>query len=56
MNNLQASVSLKRIREFLLKEDLNENDITHVDIENISIKISDSNFGWDKNEKIFLNK
>ena len=29
---MQANVSIKRIREFLLKENMNENDIDHDDI------------------------
>lgn len=46
-------VSLERLSTFLLKQEINEEDIGHEDLGDIAIKFSNVNLGWD-HEKITL--
>ena len=63
-NIIQASVSLKRIQNYLLLDELNSNDIIHGDDTNsISIKVENANLSWSdvinpelESEKINLKK
>ena len=47
---LKLNVSLERIREFLLKDEIKQQSddiIEHKDIKGIAVKVQDSDFGWD---------
>ena len=51
-NIIQASVALKRIRNFLLKEEINDDDITHIPNEsNVLVLRIYFEFTEPKNEK-----
>ena len=52
---INANVSLKRIETHLLREEINENDITYEDIPDVAIRASKANFGWDA-QKQFLSE
>lgn len=43
-------VAIKRIKEFLLLEETNENDIQHENTGDIVIQMKNVNVGWDRNE------
>jgi ABC-type transport system involved in cytochrome bd biosynthesis fused ATPase/permease subunit len=46
---------LKRIETHLLREEINENDISYEDIPDVAIRASKANFGWDA-QKQFLSE
>lgn len=47
-NIIQAYVSLNRIQNFLLLDEINRNDVSHEDIENVGIQLRDVNLSWDE--------
>nr|UOU03335.1 ATP-binding cassette subfamily C1-4 [Brachionus rubens] len=52
---IQAQVSLRRITEFLLKEEIEESSITNDKSINYSILMEDCNFGWDYEDVLLKN-
>jgi hypothetical protein len=59
-NIIQATVSLKRIQNFLLLDEINRNDVSHELIDNIGIRLKNVNLSWNEasnsesNDKITL--
>nr|QUF59452.1 ATP-binding cassette transporter Abcc1-7 [Brachionus angularis] len=49
---IQLNVSLTRIREFLLKDEIKEDEISHEDIPGYALNLDNVNFGWSKTEPI----
>jgi ABC-type multidrug transport system fused ATPase/permease subunit len=52
---ISAQVSISRIGSFLLKDEINENNITHQNIPDIAIKAINVDLGWNNNEAYFKN-
>lgn len=50
---INANVSLSRIRNFLLRDENKEDDISYDDIPGVALKVTDTNLGWD-NKAAFL--
>jgi ABC-type multidrug transport system fused ATPase/permease subunit len=50
---IEANVSLGRIRSFLLKAEINQEDVLHEKIENEAISFENASLGWDM-DKVFL--
>nr|QUF59448.1 ATP-binding cassette transporter Abcc1-4 [Brachionus angularis] len=44
---IQANVSLKRITEFLLKEEINQHSITSYPSDEVPVSLENCDFGWD---------
>ena len=47
---LKAYISLKRIKKFLLLDEINENDIEREYIPNVAVLLQNVNLGWNKHE------
>lgn len=47
---ISAQVSLKRISSFLLKDEIDENDISHDDLPGVAVKVENADLGWSHDE------
>ena len=47
---IQLSVSLARIRAFLIKDEIDDKAVSHENSSEYSIQVEDANFGWNKSE------
>nr|QNH67882.1 ATP-binding cassette transporter subfamily C member 1 X7 [Brachionus rotundiformis] len=52
---VQLNVSLTRIRKFLLKDEIKNEDISHNDVDNKAVKVEGATFGWEKKEPLLNN-
>nr|UOU03336.1 ATP-binding cassette subfamily C1-5 [Brachionus rubens] len=50
---ISARVSLTRISNFLLKEEINDNDISNVDIPDVAVRCENVDLGWDNTTPLF---
>jgi hypothetical protein len=48
---IQANVSMTRIRKFLLRDEIDENQITHQETPDLSIVLDQVDLGWSDAEK-----
>jgi hypothetical protein len=51
----KAQVAIKRIRDFLLNDEINEKDVSYENIDGVAVKLDSVNLGWEEN-KIFFDK
>ena len=49
-DDLKAYISLKRIKKFLLLDEINEHDIEREYIPNVAVLLQNVNLGWNKHE------
>ena len=49
---VQMNVSMKRIKDFLLRDEINFESITHQNTNDLALQIENSDFGWNKEDKI----
>ena len=47
-NLIQATVSLKRIQNFLLLDEINRTDVSHKSIDGIGIRLKNVNLSWEE--------
>ena len=54
-NLMNLNVSLERIRSFLLREEINSDDVNHEHMKEYSILVENVNLGWSKSEEFLSN-